>query len=392
MYRRKFLKTSGLLSLAPIVPTFISRLGAETRPETDQTILVVIELDGGNDGINTVVPFKDESYAKVRTKLKLDSNKLHLISDEMGLHPSMQRSKEQFDAGELVIINGVGYPNPNRSHFESRDIWYRGLTDSRRANGEGWLGNALDISRDPNEGAMDGYFVGRGAISSALTSRRAQIAALSRFSDLQLDASITTAEPTTSQNETLRFVQRQVTGAYATSRQIESVANAKSSGGFPDSKLGQQLRMISQLIKSDSAARVYYTTQAGYDTHASQSFTHENLLRDLSRAMKAFVDDLKQNGLDDRVTVFAFSEFGRRVQENSSLGTDHGSAGPVFVSGTQVQAGLIGETTSLTDLEDGDIKMQFDFRRVYATLLDQWLGISSETVLQEKFEHLDLFV
>ena len=390
MIRRNFLKTSGLLSLAPLVPTFVNRLATQTKAQTDQKILVVIEMNGGNDGINTIVPHKDAEYAKRRPKLKLDPARLHKINDDMAFHSAMRRSKEQFDAGEFAIINGVGYPNPNRSHFASLEIWHRGLQDSKRESGAGWLGNALDLARDPNGTSMDGYFVGTRSVSAAMVSRRAQIAALSRFQDLKLDPSI---QPIGSQQQSdiASFVQRQTTNAFATSQQIESVTKQSAASGFAGDRLSQQMKLISQLIKSGSGARVYYTVQGGYDTHSVQTNTHANLLFSLSRAMKSFVDDLKRSELDDRVVVMAFSEFGRRVNENASLGTDHGTAGPVFLAGTKIKPGFMGKSTSLTDLKDGDLKSEFDFQQLYASLLDNWLGVSSEKVLQGKYEPLDLF-
>ena len=390
MIRRNFLKTSGLLSLAPLVPTFVNRLATQTKAQTDQKILVVIEMNGGNDGINTIVPHKDAEYAKRRPKLKLDPAQLHKINDDMAFHSAMRRSKEQFDAGEFAVINGVGYPNPNRSHFASLEIWHRGLQDSKRESGAGWLGNALDLARDPNGTSMDGYFVGTRSVSAAMVSRRAQIAALSRFQDLKLDPSI---QPIGSQQQSdiASFVQRQTTNAFATSRQIESVTKQSAASGFAGDRLSQQMKLISQLIKSGSGARVYYTVQGGYDTHSVQTNTHANLLFSLARAMKSFVDDLKRSELDDRVVVMAFSEFGRRVNENASLGTDHGTAGPVFLAGTKIKPGFMGKSTSLTDLKDGDLKSEFDFQQLYASLLDNWLGVSSEKVLQGKYEPLDLF-
>ena len=307
----------------------------------------------------------------------------------------MRASKEQFDAGELAIVNGVGYPNPNRSHFESLEIWHRGLRDSKRESGAGWIGQALDSSRRDGQTVMDGYFIGREAVSAAMIGRRAQVAALSRLSDLQLDASIKLSNRavniTAQQADITAFVTRQVADSYAAARQIESAAKPTDARGrFPDSSLGQQMRLVSQLIKTGSAARVYYTVHSGYDTHSIQANTHAGLLFDLSRSFKTFIDDMKANGLDDRVVLFAFSEFGRRVNENGSSGTDHGTAGPVFLAGSPVKGGLIGKTTDLSDLEDGDLKTQFDFRRIYATLLDKWLGVPSTEVLGEKFEHLEL--
>ncbi len=390
MIRRNFLKTSGLLSLASSVPLFVNRLAAQTQAKTDEKILVVIEMNGGNDGINTIVPHKDPEYARRRPKLKLDRKRLHRINDEMAFHPSMRRSKEQFDAGEFSVINGVGYPNPDRSHFASLEIWHRGLREGKRESGAGWLGSALDFARDPAAASMDGYFVGTQSVSAAMVSRRAQVAALSRIEDLKIDPAIKLIDNSAG-GDVAAFVQRQVTNAHATSRQIESVSKQTGSSGFSGDKLSQQMKLISQLIKSGSRARVYYTVQGGYDTHSVQLASHADLLFSLSRAIKSFVDDLKRDGLADRVVVVAFSEFGRRVSENNSIGTDHGTAGPVFLAGTKIKPGFHGAATSLTDLENDDLKHQFDFQQVYASLLNNWLGISSESILGEKFEALDLF-
>lgn len=301
----------------------------------------------------------------------------------------MRHCKLLFDDGEFGIVNGVGYPNPNRSHFESLDIWHRGLLQSRRPGNQGWLGHALDRSRDPDGIDMDGYFIGRQSVSAALVNRRAQVAALSRFGELRLADNI---EPISFEADASieEFVGRQFSSAYATSKQIESFARSEPMSGFPSNQLGQQMRLISQLIKSGSAARVYYTVQTGYDTHSTQSNTHSNLLFDLSSSIKSFVDDLKHNNLDDRVVVMAFSEFGRRVQENGSMGTDHGTAGPVFFAGTPIKGGITGDTTNLSELVDGDIETQFDFRQIYATVLDRWLEIPSAEILDRTFEPLDL--
>jgi len=391
MIRRNFLKTSGLLSLSPLVPGFVNQLAAAARPESDQRILVVIELSGGNDGLNTIVPFADEEYAKARPKLKLDPKQLHKLNDSLALNRSMSSAKAMFDAGDLAIVNGVGYPNPNRSHFESLKIWHRGLVGDKRDSGAGWIGHALDLSRDPKQITMDGYYVGNESVSAAMIGRRAQIAALSRFSDLQLDRTIKSTTQPKPTEDIAAFVQRQVTNSYKTARQIESAAKRNTATtGFPGSRLGQQMKLVSQLIKTGSAARVYYTVQNGYDTHSSQLNSHSQLLFDLSRSMKAFVDDMKESKLDDRVIVMAFSEFGRRVKENSSLGTDHGTAGPVFLAGTPIKSGMHGSGPDLSELVDGDLKTQFDFRQLYATVLDNWLQIDSTKVLNKKFEHLDL--
>ena len=391
MRRRNFLQSTAMLSLSPMVPCFVSTLARQTQPVGDSSILVVVEMSGGNDGLNTVVPFKDPEYKKSRPKLALDSKRLHEINDEMAFHPSMRRCKELFDDGSLKVVNGVGYPNPSRSHFESIAIWHQGLRNSKRASGVGWLGNALDISRKPGSTVMDGYFVGSEAVSPALLSRRAQIAALSRLEELKLDKSIQLKSKTKPEEDIFSFVQRQMTSAYMTSKQIDEISKPRNTGGYSDSKIAQQLRLISRLIKSGAAARIYYTVQNGYDTHAAQANSHATLLSQYSSAVKAFVDDMKANQLDDRVVVLAFSEFGRRVTENASSGTDHGTAGPLFLTGTKVSGGFLGETTSLTDVDSDVLKTQFDFRSVYATVLEQWLKIDSKKVLQAQFDQLPLF-
>ncbi len=391
MIRRDFLKTTGLVSLSPLVPGFVNELAASTRPEADQKILVVIELSGGNDGINTVVPFSDEAYGKHRKKLKLPTDRLHKLNDSVALNPSMRPAKELFDSNQLAIVQGVGYPNPNRSHFESMAIWHAGMREGRRTAGEGWLGAALDHSRRPNQNGMDGYFVGRQSVSPALVGRRAQVAALSRFADLKLNSAAEPIPSATAKSDISSFVQRQVTESYATARRIESVAKTQDKmESYPSSAVGRQMQLVSQLIKSGSAARVYYTTQGGYDTHSAQLNTHANLLYQFSTSLKAFVDDLKQHELDQQVVIMAFSEFGRRVAENGSLGTDHGTAGPIFLAGTTVSGGLHGRVPSLIDLDNGDLKTQFDFRQLYATLLDRWLEIPSVKVLGQEFELLPI--
>lgn len=391
MYRRNFLKTSGLLSLTPIVPGFVNQLSRQIEPNDDHRILVVIELSGGNDGINTLVPHDDEEYRKLRPQLAIETSSLHTIDDSMGLHGAMAACKELFDDGQLAIVNGVGYPNPNRSHFESMAIWHQGMCQKKRESGAGWLGQAMDLSRQAGQTSMDGYFVGRDSIPEAMTGRRAQVAALSRLEDLRLDHSIRALDQPDEREDITAFVQRQVTDSYQMAQQMEAEIKNSTTDGFPNSRLGQQMQLISRLIKSKSAAKVYYTRQGGYDTHATQLRQHANLLEELATSMKAFHDDMDHHGLNDRIVVMAFSEFGRRVAENGTLGTDHGTAGPVFLSGSPIRGGLLGNRTDLSDLQDGDLRMQFDFRRIYASLLDNWLEIDSGSVVLNKFEHLELF-
>jgi uncharacterized protein (DUF1501 family) len=388
--RRDFLKSSTLLALAPTVPGFLAQTARAAKVERDSRILVVVQLDGGNDGINTVVPFADEGYAKHRKTLLLPKDRLIKVNDKVGLHQSMDGFGKLLEAGKLAIAQGVSYPNPNRSHFQSMAIWHSARLDAEQQAGLGWLGRGLDEA----QGASS-LFVGGGPPSVALRGRRAVASAIERLEDFTLAAgadprkALTKNEPS---DDLAAFVRRSMLDAYATADRLAATAKAKDGDTrYPQNGLGMRLQLIARLLKVGVGARVYYTTQGGYDTHYSQLFTHANLLFELSSAIKAFLDDMQSASLADRVAVLCFSEFGRRVQENGSAGTDHGTAGPVFLAGAGVKAGLVGTTPSLTDLVDGDLKVGLDFRRIYASILEDWLGLPSETALAGTFERLPLF-
>lgn len=398
--RRRFLQSSSLVSLSPLVPSMLCRAARAAAPEPDSRVLVVIQLDGGNDGLNTVVPYVDDAYAKARPKLSIKGNEVHKLSDSLGLHPRMKAAKELFDDGRLAIIQGVGYPNPDRSHFRSMRIWQTGSLNDGDHNGYGWLGRALDRREaDFPLGESAAFFVGDEQPPLALWSRRVASTSLSEPEDMKLSPRVVDRQPPRTANASdgsphsvREFVASQVFSAYASADkfQLRDAALTKSAATYPDNALGARLRLVSQLLANGSRARVFYATQDGYDTHASQQYAHGDLLGELSSALKAFLDDLKFNGLAERVVVLAFSEFGRRVAENSSGGTDHGVAGPVFLAGAPAIGGLLGDAPDLTNLDGGDVRATLDFRRVYATLLDNWLRVPACEVLGAKFEALSL--
>ena len=390
--RRSFLQRSSLIALAPTVPTFLARsLRAAKEAGAEDRILVVIQLDGGNDGINTVVPYADEAYAQNRKALRLPNARLIKINNEVALHPSLRAIGELLDDGRLSIVQGVGYPNPNRSHFRSMAIWHTARVEESAHNDLGWAGRALDTL--PRSGSPASIFVGPEKLPRALLGRRSVASAMLHNEDLSLSLQIKPQQMLVPlqgpSDDLISFVQRSVLDAYTTADQLSAAMQASSAAAsYPNTGLAKRLRLVAQLIKSDLPARVYYAIQSGYDTHAVQLPAHARLLSEFSRSLKAFLDDLAEAKLADRVVVMAFSEFGRRVQENGSLGTDHGTAGPVFVAGPAVQSALIGETPSLGDLEQGDLRMSIDFRQVYATLLEGWLGLSAEAALGEQHEPL----
>jgi uncharacterized protein (DUF1501 family) len=400
--RRRFLQTSSIVSLAPLVPGMLCRAAGAASAGTDGKTLVVIQLDGGNDGLNTVVPYANDAYAKLRPKLRINGDDVHKLNDHVGLHPRMKAAKDLFDDGRLTVVQNVGYPNPSRSHFRSMRIWQTASFDDAELDSYGWLGRSMDKRRASAASVAQAsdaplVYVGEGEMPVSLWARRASSTSLDQLDDLTLDRAFPSASgatPHDADRDVRQFVTRNVLSAYASAEQLavkRRAAKAPNAARYPDSKLASRLNVISQLLQSGSQARVFYAVQDGYDTHAAQEFTHAQLLSEFSQALKAFLDDLKTCGLDDRVTVLAFSEFGRRAAENESRGTDHGAAGPVFVAGSLVQGGVVGATPDLGNLADGDVRMACDFRNVYATLLENWLDVSASAVLGGPFDTLRLF-
>jgi uncharacterized protein (DUF1501 family) len=395
--RRDFLtssfRCSTLLALAPTVPTFLERTTRAADPDRDGRVLVVVELNGGNDGINTVVPFRDLGYARARPTLRLPVDRLLKLNDDLGLNPAMTRMNRLWDEGALAIVQGVGYPNPSRSHFESGLIWKTARLGRGSHGSLGWIGRGLDAAPRAADGCAAALFIGDESPSVALRGSRSTAASLDRPADLRLSA----ARPESpcsgvGDGELDSFVRRSLLDAYAFSGRMAEIVprGGDGDGGYPATELGRRLRMIADLIRSGLGTRVYYTAQPGYDTHAIQLGSHNALLGDLSDSLWSFYRDLSSAGLADRVTVLSFSEFGRRVAENGGRGTDHGTAGPVFLVGAKVRPGLSGRTPSLTDLHDGDLEWSTDFRRVYATVLEGWLGLPAEAALGGVFGPMPL--
>jgi uncharacterized protein (DUF1501 family) len=394
--RRDFLKSSTLIALAPTVPAFLARTARAAAPQRDGRVLVVVQLDGGNDGINTVVPFNDEGYAKHRKTLRLPKERLVKVDDTVGLHPSLGEFGKLLEKGQFAIVQGVGYPNPNRSHFESMKIWHSARLDPEERTGLGWLGRALDEGPPITDGSSASLLIGGGPPPPAIRGRRAVASALERPEEFALDAgadprrAIGKSEPA---DDLSAFVRRSMLDAYGTADRLARLGAAKDDARYPGSGLGSRMQLVARLLKAGLGTRVFYTLQGGYDTHSAQIFTHNNLLFELNAAVKAFLDDLAASKLADRVAVLMFSEFGRTVKENGSAGTDHGTSGPVFLAGAPVKGGVVGKAQSLLDLDPkhGDLRVGLDFRRIYAAVLEDWLGLSAKTALGGTFERLPLF-
>lgn len=393
--RRQFLKTSAIVSLSPLVPNIFANTARAARANPDAPVLIIVQLDGGNDGLNTVVPFGDDAYARQRDKLRLDPVALHKLDDHLGLHPQMKAAKALYDDGRLAIVQNVGYPNPSRSHFRSMNIWHTARVNGEQQGQHGWLGKALDkpALRGSMSSSADAIYVGPEDTPVALWGRRSTAISLSDASDLHLELDSSLMEPLDAHLEATlgQFARQQMLTAFAAADEFQKQQLKQRDSQavrYPSTALGSKLNLIAQLLKSGSQARVYYAVQSGYDTHAVQATTHARLLREFSDALQALLDDLQDSALGDRVVVLAFSEFGRRVAENGSFGTDHGTAGPVFIAGSPARGGLYGSYPDLVNLDQGDLKMEIDFRQVYAALLDNWLGISSRDVLGGEFKPL----
>lgn len=402
--RRKFLQTtvgsSALLSMGLTAPAFLARGARAAETALGEKVLVVVQLSGGNDGLNTVIPYSDDAYAKNRIVLRIPPEQVLKIDQQHGLHPQMTGFRKLIEAGRLAIVQGVGYPNPDRSHFRSMDIWHTAKpeVDDKR---DGWLGRCLDCSSRAAGGDVPALHLGPNPSPLALASLKTSVPSIESLEGFHLRADggalplaslsklAESARPDAPQ--LLEFMRQSTLYAYESSQEVQQVLKQeREATGYPGFALAQKLKQIAQLIDAGLKTRIYYVSHDGFDTHANQFAAHAALLNELSSGVSAFVDDLGKRGQLDRVLVLCFSEFGRRVRENASQGTDHGAAAPVFLAGGGVRAGMIGNQPSLTDLDgEGDLKFHTDFRRLYATLLDRWLDCASEAVLGQKFELID---
>ena len=402
MNRREFLGR-GLagVSIAATYPLFLGRTAAavESSPPSDRA-LVVVQLSGGNDGLSTVVPYSDPDYNRARATTRIAEGQVLRIDERVGLHPNLSELRDVYDRGEMAIVQGASYPNPNRSHFEAMDIWHAGdPAGSRR--GSGWLGRVVDSTCGNAMNPVASVNVGdsvplalEGAKSKPLAFRnpeafrwRGARGAESAFSRLNAPREMEGQGP-----DPLDYLRRVAADASSSSETIRRAAREyKASVTYPrGNRLAEDLRLVAAMIASGIPSRIYYVSLGGFDTHANQRGRHDNLMRTVSSAVSAFLGDLRAAGRLDRVLVLAFSEFGRRVAENASRGTDHGVAAPLFLFGARARGGLHGKHPSLTDLDRGDLRMTVDFRRVYSEVVEGWLGAPAEAVLGKRWEPLGL--
>jgi uncharacterized protein (DUF1501 family) len=414
--RRNFLARSaaaGVVSIGAAAPPFLNRAAwaasEEGEKDRNDQILVLVELAGGNDGLNTVVPFSDEAYLKARPGTRIAAEAVLKLDDALGLHPQMSGMKELYDEGLLSIVQGVGYPNPDRSHFRSMDIWHSARPGDEEFRGDGWLGRALDQSQKDHAGRLPALAVGTDRLPRALLGHKVNVPMLRSIDAFKWNNGSGPeadrkrrreliekfAAERAAGNPSLDFLRRTTASAALTAKRLGELGDDyKTTAGYPDNGLGKKLKTVAQLITADLGTRIFFVSLGGFDTHSQQEGAHAALVGELSTALSAFCEDMAEHQLSDRILVATYSEFGRRVQENGSLGTDHGTASQMFVVAPKghrkSKAGLIGKHPSLTDLDpEGDMKFHTDFRSVYATILENWLEFPSEKVLGGTFAKLD---
>lgn len=395
MKRRDFLKQASLASTAMMVPSFLtsSSLGKLYKNRAGK-ILVVVQLSGGNDGLNTIVPYRNDIYYRNRPDLGVSKTEVLPVSDDLGFNPALQSLRSIFDQGQMSIINNVGYPNPDRSHFRSMDIWHTASESTEYLN-SGWIGRYLDSNCQGCQSPYQAIEVD-DTLSLALKGQEKRGFAMSdpnrlkRAADNRILQAISKAPHTGADEEKVGYLYKTLIDSESSANYLfEQSKKHHSTATYPQSEFGQDLRTIAQLITADTDTKIYYTSLTGFDTHANQKTRQERLLGQYADAMKVFVEDLKQNGLLDDVLILTFSEFGRRVNQNASRGTDHGTANNLFLMGGQLKKpGFFNEGPDLTNLDEGDLKYSVDFRKVYATILDRWLEAPAPSILGKSFADL----
>jgi uncharacterized protein (DUF1501 family) len=427
--RRAFLQNGlGLLAAATTVPAFLDRTvwamdkplaGSRVQKPSgkDGKILVVVQMSGGNDGLNTVIPFGDDAYYRNRPSLGVGKKEAIKLTDHIGLHPNLTPLKKLYDNGQLSVIQGVGYPNPNRSHFRSMDIWQTADPQDELATA-GWIGKYFDNACpgcDPHVGMAIGESVPLAMKGDRVTPLTFEKPDSYRYkgSDTRnylalnkgdLDPAMADdpahqpiARPQKKKIEVvtadaqLDFLRRTAMDAQVSSDRLLKISREfQPAGRYPNGSFGDGLRTVAAMIGGGLDTRVYYVTLGGFDTHAGERGRHDNLMKEFAEGVDAFWTDMLKQENDDRVLMMTFSEFGRRVAQNASGGTDHGTAAPMFVMGPALKSGLIGKHPSLTDLDQGDLKHGIDFRSVYATVLQNWLETPSKPILGQQFKTMQL--
>jgi uncharacterized protein (DUF1501 family) len=397
MRRRDFLRNTALASGALMVPAFLKPLEAFAMNDiSGYKNLVIIQLSGGNDGLNTIVPFGNDIYYQKRKTIAINQPDIIKLNDMQGLNPNLSALKEIYDQGWMNIINSVGYPNPDRSHFRSMDIWQT-ASESNQFLTTGWIGRYLDSTCQNGKKPYTAIEVD-DTLSLAMKGNNMKGIAVKDYNKLYQ----ATREPffkdlahehdnANLNEDNLGYLYKTMIETYSSADYIQQTAKTYNvTAQYPSNGFASQLKTISKFINSGLQTRVYYVSLSGFDTHVGQQNQQGRQLKIYGDSVAAFVKDLKQSGKLDDTLIMTFSEFGRRVEQNASNGTDHGTANNVMIFGGKLKkAGIYNDAPDLVQLDNGDLKYQVDFRDVYATLLDKWLNVNDSQILNKNFAGLD---
>lgn len=390
--RKEFIQIGSLATASLMLPKFLKAFEGKTLVPPGNKVVVVLQLSGGNDGLNTVIPVRNDIYYRSRPRLGIERTKALSLTDEAGLHPALTSFKDLYDDGSLGIINSVGYPNPDRSHFRSMDIWHT-ASQSNQYWTSGWVGRYLDAQCSgcdkPTQAieiddvlslSMKGDHLNGIAVKDP--RRLYGTANENFFRDVMKN------HPDHSGEEPVDYLYKTMAETLSSADYIFKQSRLHPTAAmYPKTDLGNSMKTIASLIFSEINTKVYYVSIGSFDTHIAQEGQQQRLFTQINDAVKAFTKDLKDNGRFNDVLLFTFSEFGRRVSQNASGGTDHGTANNMFlISGGLKQKGLINTMPDLENLQEGDLKYNVDFKNVYATVLNKWLGANDQQILNGKHE------
>ena len=407
--RRDFIQQGlAVVSMGAAGPSIFSWAVVAAAEQSSQAslsgkTLIVVQLAGGVDGLNTVIPYHDSAYRQNRATLGVKETDMIVVDDRIAFHPGLANFKDAFDRGNLAIVEGVGYPNPNFSHFKAMDIWQSANPEGVAR--EGWLGKYFDGISDAGGHPLVGLSVGT-RLPPSFNSTKVSVPSVANLETFKLQEG--TGDPEARRGSLMKLydiyrpantpyaalLDTTLDSAYESSVQLAAAeTNYKPAVTYPNSSLATGLRLLAELIDSgppgSSPLRVGHVSLGSFDTHTNEAATLQRLLKETADSVTAFWADVNGHGHGDEVVVMTWSEFGRRVKENAQNGTDHGSAGPMFVLGNKVKGGFYGEPPSLTDLDNGNLRFTTDFRSVYATLLEKWLEAPAADVLGARFRLLD---
>lgn len=393
--RREFIQVGSLATASFMVPKFLKAFERSAVVPPGNRVVVILQLSGGNDGLNTVIPVRNDIYYRSRPRLGIAKGKALSLTDEIGLHPSLTAFKQVYDDGSLGILNSVGYPNPDRSHFRSMDIWHTASQSNEYWN-TGWIGRYLDAQCNGCDKPTQALEID-DVLSLALKGDEVKGLALKDPKRLYGISNEKYFKEVLKQHGADQHDEQPVEYLYKTMAETLSSADYifqqsrlhPSKTEYPSTGLGNSFKTIASLVFSDINTKVYYVSLGSFDTHVNQEMQQQRLFKEMNDAVASFVKDLKANNRFNDVLLFSFSEFGRRVSQNASGGTDHGTANNMFfISGGLKDKGVLNSLPDLSDLDEGDLKYKIDFKNVYATVLNKWLGADAERILGNKYTPL----